>query len=462
MRTVVRADLALTMDPDLGVVERPELVIDDGRIVSLRSLDADAAPDGLTATTHVPDGAADGRAPARGEEEREEEVWELDLPGRFLIPGLVNSHTHAAMTLLRGYSDDLPLKEWLEERIWPAERHVDVDDVRAGALLATAEMLAAGVTTFVDMYIHMDGVAEAVEQAGIRAVLSPGLFSAAGPLDETVERVVGFVRRWHGGADGRISAMLGPHAVYTCTPELLRAAAEAARDLGVGLHMHLSETHLEVEQARAEHGASPIAIAAETGVLDAGAIAAHCVWVDDADIGLLAEAGTGVAHNARSNMKLASGVAPVGRLLDAGIDVGLGTDGAASTNQVTMFEELRAASLLQKVTNDDPTALPAETVLAMATIGGARVLGLDGEIGSLTPGKRADLVVLRLDRPGTLPWHDPWSAVVYSAQDQDAEWVFCDGRAVAYDGRPLEFELPALREDVQRRARRIAEAAGRS
>jgi 5-methylthioadenosine/S-adenosylhomocysteine deaminase len=463
MRTVIRADLALTMDVDLGVVERPELVIDEGRIVSLRSVDAGDAPDGMSPTAggaeevDVTDGAA---SPA--DEPRGEDVWELDLPGRFLLPGLVNSHTHAAMTLLRGYADDLPLKEWLEERIWPAERHVDVDDVRAGTLLAAAEMLAAGVTTFADMYLHMDGVAEAVERSGIRAVLAHGMFSALGPVDETVEDVADFVRRWHGAADGRISAMFAPHAIYTCTPELLREAAAAARDLGVGLHTHLAETKVEVEQVRAEHGASPVQVAADTGVLDAGALAAHCVWVDDHDIDLLVDAGTGVAHNPRSNMKLASGVAPVGRLLGAGLDVGLGTDGAASTNQVTMFEEMRTASLLQKVSRDDPSALPAEDVLRMATIGGARAVGLDDHIGSLTPGKRADVVVLRLDRPGTVPWHDPWSAVVYSAQDQDAEWVFCDGRAGARDGRPLEFELPALREDVQRRARRIAEAAGRS
>jgi 5-methylthioadenosine/S-adenosylhomocysteine deaminase len=439
MRTVIRAGVALTMDPDLGVVEEPEITIDAQRIVSVRS-------------------RVGGDAGERSDDaDLDEDVWELDLPGRIVLPGFVNAHTHAGMTLLRGYADDMPLKEWLEERIWPAERHVNEEDVHAGTLLAAAEMLAGGVTTFADMYIHMNGAAEAVERAGIRAVLGPGLFSALGPVEESVERVAEFHDRWDGGADGRIRVVFAPHAVYTCTPELLREAADAARERGTGCHIHLSETRFEVESAREEHGMSPIALAAETGVLGTACVAAHCVWVTAEDVRMLREAGAGVAHNPRSNMKLASGIAPVGDLLGAGIPLGLGTDGAASTNQLTMLEEMRTACLLQKVSRQDPTSLPAATVLEMATIGGARALRLDDEIGSLTPGKRADLLTLRLERPGTTPVHDPFSAVVYSAQDQDVEWVFCDGTAVGHDGRPLEFEPEPVLEDVQRRARRIVE-----
>lgn len=442
MRTVIRTGVALTMDPDLGVIEEPEITIEGQHIISVRSRTCD-----------------DPGPPPEGAD-LDEDVWELDLPDRVVLPGFVNAHTHAGMTLMRGFADDMPLKEWLEERIWPAERHVDEDDVHAGTLLAAAEMLAGGVTTFADMYIHMDGAAQAVEEAGARAVLGPGLFSALGPVEESVERVADFHDRWDGAADGRIRVVFAPHAVYTCTPELLREAADAARERGTGCHIHLSETRFEVESAREEHGMSPVALAAETGVLETACVAAHCVWVTADDVRLLRDAGAGVAHNPRSNMKLASGIAPVGDLLGAGIPVGLGTDGAASTNQLTMLEEMRAACLLQKVSREDPTALPAEAVLEMATIGGARALRLDDEVGSLTPGKRADLLTLRLDRPGTTPVHDPFSAVVYSAQDQDVEWVFCDGTAVAHDGRPLEFELPPVREDVLTRARAIVERVG--
>lgn len=433
MTTILRGALAVTMDPELGLVTDPEIVIADGRIRSVRSRN-DPPP--------TPDEADHGRAGATV----------MDLPGRWLLPGLVNAHTHAAMTLLRGFADDLPLRRWLEERIWPVERHIDEVDVHAGTLLAAAELLAGGVTTMADMYLHMDGAAEAVSTAGMRAVLSPGLFETLGPPEEILADAAGFARRWHGAAGGRITVQLAPHAVYTCPPALLSEIVAAARDLEVGLHIHLSETRQEVEEARERWGRSPVQLAADLGVLEAGCLAAHCVWVDEVDIALLEEAGTGIAHNPRSNMKLASGVAPVADLLARSLPVGLGTDGAASTNQLTLFEEMRAASLLQKITAEDPTALPAGDVLQMATRGGAQALGLGDEVGSLTPGKRADVVVLDLDRAGHWPVHDPLSTIVYSVQDQDVEWVLCDGRPVAREGEPLAFSL----QDARRRARRCA------
>jgi 5-methylthioadenosine/S-adenosylhomocysteine deaminase len=440
MRTVIRANLAITMDPDLGLVEQPEIVLDEGRIVSVTT-----------------------RGPGPQEPDvRDVDVWELEVVDGVVLPGFVNAHTHAAMTLLRGFADDLPLRQWLEQRIWPAERMIDESDVHAGTLLACAEMAAAGVTTFGDMYLHMDGAAEAVKRAGIRTVLAPGIFAGLGPVEDTLDEIADLVRRWDGQAGGRIRAALGPHAVYTCPPDLLREVAAAARELGVGVHIHLSETRDEVREAEEQWGATPVQIAADTGILDVGCIAAHCVWVDDTDIALLAESGTGVAHNPRSNMKLASGVAPVEKMIDAGVSVALGTDGAASTNQLTMFEEMRAASFLQKVTREDPTALPAATVLEMATLGGARALGLDSEIGSITPGKRADLVIIRLDRSGVVPAHDPISTLGYSAQDQDVTWVFCDGEAVAHDGRPLHFEVEDVMDDARRRARRISKSMPRA
>lgn len=432
---ILRADLAVTMDGDLGIVADPELVIDDGQIVSV---------------------APRRRGP---DEVQTADADVVDLPGRWLLPGLVNAHTHAAMSLLRGYADDVPLDRWLEDRIWPVEANLDADHIHAGTLLAATEMLAGGVTTFADMYLHMDGAAEAVRTVGSRAILAPGLLEALGPMDETLAAAVDFVQRWDGGADGRIRVHLGPHGVYTCPPGFLRDIADTARDLDVRLHMHLSETRGEVEGSRERFGASPVQVAADAGILDAGCLAAHAVWVDGTDIALLVEADAGVSHNPRSNMKLASGVAPVGRLRSAGIPVGLGTDGAASTNQLTMLEEMRTASLLQKVTRSDATQLPAAEVLRMATIEGARALGAADAIGSLTPGKRADVVVLRPDRAGTTPVHDPLSTIVYSAQDQDVERVYCDGRLVVDAGRVVTVDVDEVRRDASRHALRLVDVA---
>lgn len=430
---VLRPDLAITMDDELGVVPDPDVVIDGGRLAAIS-----------TRGGSDPSGA---------------EV--VDLSGRWVLPGFVNAHTHAAMSLLRGYADDLPLERWLEDHIWPVEANLDADHIHAGTLLAATEMLAGGVTTFADMYLYMDGAAEAVQTVGARAVLAPGLLEALGPMDETLAAAVDFAERWDGAADGRITVNLGPHSVYTCPPDFLRDIADAARDLDVRLHMHLSETRSEVEGARARHGATPVQLAADAGILDAGCLAAHAVWVDDDDIALLAEAGAGVSHNPRSNMKLASGVAPVTRLRSVGIPVGLGTDGAASTNQLTMLEEMRTASLLQKVTRGDATALPAAEVLRMATSDGARAVGLGDTIGSLTPGKRADVVVLRPDRAGTTPVHDPLSTVVYSAQDQDVERVYCDGVLVVEDGHVVTVDVDQVRRDAEAHARRLVAATER-
>lgn len=432
---ILRADLAVTMDDDLGVVADPEIAIDDGLIVSV-----------------TPRG--DGPAAGHG---TDAEV--VDLPGRWLLPGLVNAHTHAAMSLLRGYADDLPLERWLADHIWPIEANLDVDHIHAGTLLAATEMLAGGVTTFADMYLHMDGAAEAVRTVGCRAILAPGLLEALGPMDETLAAAVDFAQRWDGGADGRIRVHLGPHGVYTCPPGFLRDIADAARDLGLRLHMHLAETRGEVEASRERFGATPVQVAADAGILDAGCLAAHAVWVDDSDIDLLAETGAGVSHNPRSNMKLASGVAPVGLLRSAGIPVGIGTDGAASTNQLTMLEEMRTASLLQKVTRSDATQLPAAEVLRMATIEGARALGTGDTIGTLTPGKRADVVALRPDRAGTTPVHDPLSTIVYSAQDQDIDRVYCDGRLVVDGGQVVTVDVGEVRREANRHALRLVDAA---
>jgi 5-methylthioadenosine/S-adenosylhomocysteine deaminase len=430
--TVIRAGLALTVDDALGTIEDPVVVIEDGRI------------------------AAIGRHSEIGEPEDAETV---DLPGRWLLPGFVNAHTHAPMTLLRGYADDLPLDRWLTERIWPLEAHLSDADIRAGTRLACAEMLAAGVTTFADMYVRMDAVADAVAEVGSRAVLGSGIFEAFTTMEKALEEAVRFSRACEGAAEGRITTRLAPHAPYTCPPEWLAKVADAAAELGVGTHIHLAETREELEGARQRWDASPVAATAGAGLLERDCLAAHCIWVDDADIALLRDAGASVAHCPRSNTKLASGVAPVVDLLDAGVTVGLSTDGAASAGQLTMFEEMRHASLLQKASREDPTALPAATVLEMATLGGARAVGLGEEVGSLTPGKRADLLALRPARPGLRPRHDPVSTVVYSAQDRDVERVWVDGVEVARDGATTRVDPGAVCADADRRMGELLDRA---
>lgn len=427
MRTVILADLALTMDPELGEVVDPAVVVEDGHLVAVQA--------------------------GRGGVSRADEVH--DLRGHWLLPGFVNAHNHAAMALLRGYADDLPLQTWLDDHIWPVERNLNADIVHAGTLLAAAEMLAGGVTTWADMYFHMDAAAEAVVQAGGRARLAPGILAALGPIEDQIDAAAAFASRWHDAADGRIRVDLGPHAPYTVPPDGLRNVAASARDLGVGIQIHLAETRSELEQAKATWGHSPTRHLADLGVLGADCLVAHAVWLEDEDVLLLAETGTVVVHNARSNMRLASGVAPVPRLLAAGITVGLGTDGAASTSQLTMLEELRAAAMLAKVTTDDPTALDARTTLRMATIDGARALRWDDRIGSLTPGKRADLLAISSARLGLQPVHDVWSTIAHAAQDRDIARVYVDGEVVAEHGVPTRVDLERLRASAAEATRRL-------
>lgn len=250
----------------------------------------------------------------------------IDATGMVATPGLVNCHTHAAMTLFRGYADDLPLMEWLTRKIWPVENLLTGDDIYWGSLLAGLEMLKSGTTTFADQYFEMDRVAQAVEEIGLRASLCRGLIGVSEHAEKALAEGCEFVRRWHGAAAGRISAMLGPHAPYTCPPAYLKKVVAASEELDVGLHIHLSETRTEIEQIKAEYGCSPIALMEETGLFHRPVLAAHCVHLSEADIKILARRGVGVAHNPQSNMKLASGIAPVVRMLAAGVRVGIGTE----------------------------------------------------------------------------------------------------------------------------------------
>lgn len=372
----------------------------------------------------------------------------LDRPDAILAPGLINTHTHAAMSLFRGIADDRKLQEWLEKFIFPAEaKNVSADFVRWGTRLGCLEMLLGGTTTFTDMYYFEDVVAEATKEAGMRGVLGETIIGfpvadAKTPVD-SLKFTEGFLTRFH--RDPLVVPAVAPHALYTNSDETLKASRALANKYDAPLVIHLSETKKENDDAQAQRHMSPTKVLDSLGVLSGRTVAAHCVWVDDADMAILKARGTGVAHCPSSNMKLASGVAPVVKMLAMGLHVGLGPDGpAGSNNDFNLFEEMDLAAKLQKVTVNDPQVLPAGQALEMATIGGARALGMDKLIGSLEEGKRADLILVRLDRPNAVPLYDAVSQMVYALKADDVRDVMVNGKPVVRDGRILTLDERAI------------------
>ncbi|RJR41926.1 MAG: amidohydrolase [Deltaproteobacteria bacterium] len=378
----------------------------------------------------------------------------LDYPQGLIIPGLINAHTHAAMSLFRGLADDLPLEEWLNNHIFPAERHLNGDFVYWGTKLAVAEMLLSGTTTFCDMYLWAGQVAQAAAETGIRAVVGEVLYDFPspnyGPPGAGLKYSEALCRTWRGHP--LVGVAIQPHAVYTCSPELLQQCGELAARCDTRLIIHLSETPREVADCEARYGATPVGHLHRLGLLNSRLVADHGVVLTNADMDLLAASGAGVAHCPESNMKLASGIAPVVDLLAKGVPVGLGTDGCASNNNLDMLQEMDTAAKLQKVHRLDPTALPATQALDLATRNGARILGLDKEVGALAPGMKADLVVIDLDQPHLTPIYDPYSHLVYAATGADVQTVLVHGRVVVRDRRLLTFDL----EETLARARELA------
>lgn len=380
--------------------------------------------------------------------EAEETILAEDMVA---LPGLVNCHTHAAMTLFRSYADDLPLRQWLEDKIWPLEGKLQKEDIYWGTQLALAEMICSGTTTFADMYFHMDMVARAVVEAGVRACLSQGLIGVQDVAGFRLKAGESLVREWHGAGEGRITTMLGPHAPYTCSPDYLVKVADRAAKLGVGLHIHLAETKQEVEEIQARYGLRPVAHVAKLGLFQVPTLAAHCVHLTEEEINLLAENRVGVAHCPESNLKLASGVAPVPAMLASGVVVAMGTDGAASNNNLDLLEETRTAALLAKGITGDPTALKAEEALAMATINGAKALGLEKDIGSLEVGKKADLILVNTRVPHWQPHNDVIAHLVYSARGSDVDTVIVNGRVLMAGRRLKTLDLERIYTEVNRR-----------
>ncbi|MCL1829776.1 MAG: amidohydrolase family protein, partial [Oscillospiraceae bacterium] len=346
----------------------------------------------------------------------------IDAGGSIVMPGLCNTHTHIGMTLLRGYADDMALKNWLEEKIWPAEANLTAEDVYYGSLLGCLEMIRTGTTAFCDMYFFMDETAKAVEKAGIRGCLSYGMIELndeARGKKELAENET-FVKNWQNAANGRITTMYGPHAPNTCSQPFISDVKKAAEKDGVGVHIHVLETEDELNTMKKNHGVCSVHHLDAIHFWDTAKVpilAAHCVWMSDGDIKLFAEKGVTVSHNPISNMKLASGIAPIQKMIDAGVRVTLGTDGCASNNTLNLFEEMKTAALLQKVSTMDPTALPAKTVVEMATVNGAQII--DKKTGVLKVGNKADLIIVDIHKANATPLFDPYSHLVYAASGSD-------------------------------------------
>jgi len=373
---------------------------------------------------------------------------QLDRPNAILLPGLVNAHAHAPMSLLRGIADDLKLREWLEKYIFPAEaKNVNPEFVRWGTRLACLEMALGGVTTYADMYYFEEVVAEATKEAGLRGVLGQTIINFPVPDARTpaegLARTEAFLRRFQ--RDPLIVPAVAPHAPYTNTEATLKACRSLANRYGVPLLTHLSETRTENDESQAKWHMSPAQWLDKLGVLDGKTLVAHAVWVDETDRGILRRCATGVAHCPSSNTKLASGVAPVIAMLEAGLAVGLGTDGpAGSNNDFNLFEEMDLAAKLQKVATGNPRALPARQAVEMATILGAKAVFLDQEIGSLEAGKRADLITVSIDQPHAVPMYDVYSQLVYAIKASDVRDVMVNGKLIVREGRSLTLDQAAI------------------
>jgi 5-methylthioadenosine/S-adenosylhomocysteine deaminase len=375
----------------------------------------------------------------------------IDARGHVVLPGLINTHTHAPMVLYRGLADDLALMEWLQKYIFPAEaKTVSPEFVRAGTRLAALEMIQSGTTAYADMYYFEEEIARATKEAGIRGVLGQTIIQFPVPDAKTpadgIARATKFIREWK--SDELIVPAIAPHAMYTLDAQTLKTIRGVADEEHAPVIVHLAETSAEVNVARTKYKMTPTQFLESIGFWGERTLAAHGVHLTPADIRILAKRRVGLSHNPESNMKLASGTAPVLELQRAGVRVGLGTDGAASNNDLDMFEAMRQAAFLHKLTSKDPRALPAKTAVRMATIEGARILGLDREIGSLEPGKRADLLVVSMRGARQTPMYDPLSHLVYVARGADVQTVVVNGRVLMRDRRVLTLNEQAVLDEA--------------
>ena len=430
---LVTGDYLLTFNQEKTVVEKGAVVVKGDRI------------------------AAVGEASSIEEKVEAREV--LDASGCLIMPGLINLHTHAAMTCFRGLADDLPLQEWLSEHIFPAEAsHITEETVYWATLLATAEMIKSGTTTVCDGYFYEDGAARAMASSGIRGIVGQGVvdFPAPGVPDPriNVKAAEAFVLRWQNKSP-RLIPSIFCHSVYTCSPETLVAAKAVCSEHKILFQIHLAENQVELEETQQRYGKRPVEHLLSLGLLDADTLCHHAVRVNENEIGLLAQSAVGISHNPESNMKLASGVAPLPKMLAAGVKVGLGTDGCASNNDLDLLQEMDKAAKLHKVHHGDPSMSSAVQIVQMATKGGAAALGVADILGSLVPGKKADLITIDLNQPHLTPMYEPCSHLVYAARGADVRDVIVDGRMVMRRRQLVDIDEQEVKGKVREIASRI-------
>ena len=390
-------------------------------------------------------------------------VKTLDAEGGLILPGLINSHTHAAMTLFRGLADDLPLMDWLNEYIFPVESKMDADFVRVGTLLACAEMIMSGTTTFCDMYLFEDEVARAAREAGMRCLVGEVLYDFPSPnyglIEDGLRYTETLIQKWRD--DPLVSIAVEPHSLYTCSPELLIASNTLALDYNVPLIIHVAETMSEIAEVRKKYGKRPFEHLHSLGILGPHLIADHCVHLDEWDIETIAEHKAKAVDNPESNMKLASGISPVPEMLAAGVTVGLGTDGCASNNNLDLFGEMDMAAKAHKIKNLDPTVMNALTVVRMATNQGAKVLGIDEVTGSLEVGKKADIIVLDVDKPHLTPMYNPFSHLVYAVRGHDVRHNIINGSIVMEDRSLRTLDTTEVMAKAKEKSVKVREWVGK-
>lgn len=416
MKRIFINAVIIPMTEDMEVIQEGALGIEDDRIIYI------------------------GEVPDLQELDTYDEV--ISCKGKAILPGLINTHCHAAMTLLRGYADDLPLQRWLEEEMWPMEARFTHVQVESGTALSVIEMIRSGTTCFLDMYDQMDTVGEVVSQSGIRARLCRG---AIGFGDDELRKsklkeAAQFATTWNGAANGRITTMLAPHSPYTCSPDYIAQFIEKAVELNLPIHTHMSETAKEVELNVQQYGLRPVEHLRRLGFFDIPSLVAHSVHVNDEEIDILADYGVKIAHNPGSNLKLGSGIAPVSVMLKKGIRPGLATDGAASNNNLDLLQEIQLAALIHKGFTQDPEAVPAPVALKMGTIYGAESLFLDHQVGTLEVSKKADFITIDLTAPHMQPLHDIISHIVYAAQSSDVLDLYVDGQPIMVDRQILTLD----------------------
>ena len=430
---LITGGLLITMSKDMVILKDPVIGVRDGRIAFIEKLQKDVAHS------------------YRAKEN-------IDATGSLIMPGLVNTHTHLPMVCFRGLADDLPLMEWLQNHIWPVEaKHVSREMVYAGAKLAIAEMILSGTTTFCDAYFYESNVAVAAADTGMRGIVCQGFIDLPNPSDpgkikEVAERFIG---KWQGKYP-LIIPSLACHAPYTCSPETLTSVKDAARKADVLFNIHVSETRDEVSIIRDRYGKTPVAHLRDLNLLDGRTLAVHCNWLDEDEMDILQTHDVKVSHNPESSLKLAAGIAPIPGLMKKGVTVGLGTDGTASNNDLDLFGEMDTAAKIHKATEMDPTVMDAVTVLKMATIDGARCLGLEDRIGSIEIGKQADIIILNTNAPHWVPLFNPYSQLVYAASGADVATSIIGGKIVMRDRKLLTMDLDSVTREVRKIANKIS------